>query len=378
MASIDLIKASDGTGNASVPVVQNTRTAGSSTIVVDTVENINATFMASMGTPHTFVDPITAETITVISEDTCVDFSGHVDGANLEIDDIAPGQTDLGSAPDDIIIIRPTTQWGDNVASVLEVAHNDDGTLIDDLGWTSAGETWTYVSGTGTITGVFKIVGVDKTGKYQAGDKIKFTQTQVKYGIIAKVAFSTDTTITVLMSATSGTVDNSGMTNTTISANYYSRQKSPFGFPLDPTRWTITTSAANDCAKASPVSGTWYGDTGLSSTGPSITLPIGAWRVYYETHFFIDANAAADVSMSSTLSTGATTESDTSMTATMRGTLASPGRMRGTFHKEKNLTMTASTPYYLNIKANVASMASIAMQGSSIAPLIIRAVCAYL
>lgn len=129
MASIDQIRASDGSGNANVATVQNSRSSGSSTIVVDTVAGINDTFMASMGTPHTFTDPITSETITVISEATCVDFSGHVDGVNLEIDDIAPGQTDLGSEVGDIIIIRPTTQWADNVADVLGAEHNDDGTL---------------------------------------------------------------------------------------------------------------------------------------------------------------------------------------------------------------------------------------------------------
>ncbi len=130
MPSIEQIKASDGTANANMATVQNTRSPGASTIIVDTVLGINPDgFMASMGTPHTFTDPITSETITVISEDTAVDFSGHVDGTNLEIDDIAPGYADTnGSEVGDIIIIRPTTQWGDNVAAVLGAEHQDDGT----------------------------------------------------------------------------------------------------------------------------------------------------------------------------------------------------------------------------------------------------------
>lgn len=129
MASIDQIRASDGSGNANIATVQSSRAALSSTINVDTIAGINDTFFASMGTPHTFTDPITSETITVISEDTAVDFSGHVDGSNLEIDDIAPGYTDGGSEVGDIIIIKPTTQWGDNVADVLDVSHDDDGTM---------------------------------------------------------------------------------------------------------------------------------------------------------------------------------------------------------------------------------------------------------
>lgn len=128
--SIELIKGSDGSGNANVATVQNSRSPGASTIIVDTVLGINgAGFAGSMGTPHTFTDPVTSETITVISEATAVDFTGHVDGSNLEIDDIAPGYTDLGSEVGDIVVIRPTTQYADNLASVLEVAHEDDGTL---------------------------------------------------------------------------------------------------------------------------------------------------------------------------------------------------------------------------------------------------------
>ena len=129
MASINLIKASDGTGNASTATVQTVRNSGVTTIIVDTVNNIPATFMGSMGTPHTFVDPVTSEEITVISEATAVDFTGHVSGANLEIDSIAPGYTDLGSAISDIVVIRPTTDWANNVADVLLVSHDNDGTL---------------------------------------------------------------------------------------------------------------------------------------------------------------------------------------------------------------------------------------------------------
>lgn len=108
--------------------VQSVRAPLASTIVVDTVLGINPTrFAATMGTPHTFTDPVTSETITVISEATAVDFIGHVDGANLEIDTIAPGYTDAGSAVGDIIIIRPTTQYADNLAAVIDLEHEDTG-----------------------------------------------------------------------------------------------------------------------------------------------------------------------------------------------------------------------------------------------------------
>ena len=151
MASIDQLRASDGSGNASVATVQSTRSGGASTIVVDTVLGINGTFMGTMGTPHTFTDPITSETITVISEATAVDFAGHVDGSNLEIDTIAPGYVDGGSAVGDIVIIRPTTQWGDNVADVLDVAHEDDGKLKPEAPINSPQGTLANVTPVGSI-----------------------------------------------------------------------------------------------------------------------------------------------------------------------------------------------------------------------------------
>lgn len=152
MASIENIKASDGSGNASVATVQSTRSSGASTIIVDTVLGINAGgFAGTMGTPHTFTDPVTSETITVISEATAVDFIGHVDGSNLEIDTIAPGYVDNGSEVGDIVIIRPTTQWGDEVAELFEVTLEDDGELKPDAPINSPQGTLTNVTPIGSI-----------------------------------------------------------------------------------------------------------------------------------------------------------------------------------------------------------------------------------
>ncbi len=190
MASIELIKASDGSANANIATVQNARSSGSSTIVVDTVAGINPDgFAGSMGTPHTFIDPVTSEEITVISEATAVDFSGHVDGSNLEIDDIAPGYVDGGSEVGDIIIIRPTTQWSDNVAGVLEVVHNDDGTL-------KANSVLTETIPDDAVTAP-KIVGIDKSNLTTDSNPYKFhawasALTSLNNGTATTIAFATE------------------------------------------------------------------------------------------------------------------------------------------------------------------------------------------
>lgn len=85
-------------------------------------------------------------------------------------------------------------------------------------GWVDAAESWAYASAT-TIT-----VPSGAASKYAKGDKIKLTQTTVKYFYIVGVA---DTVLTV-----TGGSDYT-VANAAISANYYSHQTSPVGFPME-------------------------------------------------------------------------------------------------------------------------------------------------
>lgn len=91
-------------------------------------------------------------------------------------------------------------------------------------GWAPANETWTYASAT-TIT-----VPSGATSRYQKGDKIKLTQTTVKYFYIVGVA---DTTLTI-----TGGSDYT-LANAAITDNYYSKVENPQGFP-DWFNWTPT------------------------------------------------------------------------------------------------------------------------------------------
>lgn len=132
MKSIAYVAGSDGTENASLMTVTTVRAPLSTEILVDTVLGVGAKFYGSMGTPHTFIDPVTNESITVISEATAVDFAGHINSGKVEIDAIAPGYTDLGSKVDDIIVIRPITEWANNIGNILGQSLNDDGSFKAD------------------------------------------------------------------------------------------------------------------------------------------------------------------------------------------------------------------------------------------------------
>ncbi len=101
-------------------------------------------------------------------------------------------------------------------ASATKLATSESIRNFVGSGWVSANETWTYASAT-TIT-----VPSGAVSKYAIGDKIKLTQTTVKYFYIVGVA---DTLLTIM-----GGNDYT-LTNATISDNYYSHQQSPIGFP---------------------------------------------------------------------------------------------------------------------------------------------------
>lgn len=83
-------------------------------------------------------------------------------------------------------------------------------------GWQLANETWTYASAS-TIT-----VPSGAASRYAKGDKIKITQTTVKYFYIIGVA---DTVLTITGGSSYTLAD------AAISANYYSHQENPIGFP---------------------------------------------------------------------------------------------------------------------------------------------------
>jgi hypothetical protein len=166
MQSIKYLPASSGVGNPSLMTVQTLRAANATTIITNTVSGVPAFFYATMGTPHTFTDPVTGETITIISEATAVDFAGHTNSGQLVIDAIAPGYTDAGSKVGDIVVLRPLTEWSNNLFNILNAgAHNDDGTLaktaLDTFykppeliaNFVASGGVWTLVSGlNGTMT----------------------------------------------------------------------------------------------------------------------------------------------------------------------------------------------------------------------------------
>lgn len=106
-------------------------------------------------------------------------------------------------------------------------------------GWTSAIETWTYASAS-TIT-----VPSGAASKYAVGDRIKWTQTTVKYGVIVAIA---DTVLTIAVNT------DYVVTNAAITLNYYSHQENPLNFPSKFAYTATVSSGGGTLTTASAVS----------------------------------------------------------------------------------------------------------------------------
>lgn len=258
-----------------------------------------------------------------------------------------------------------TDTWGDELNEWLLVGHDSAGNNIGD-GWVSDTATWTYASADDP-TFTYTIAG-DQTEKFSPGMRVKLTQTTAKYFIITKVAFSTDTTITVY-----GGTDYD-LANAAITSPFYSPQKAPFGFPLDPAKWTQTTTYASTTSQASPTNGTWY-NVGTVT----LVVPIGCWYVSYEGSVGADkAGAGTTADVYTTLSTANNTEASKDWTFLLQVSDASAAgkAIVGAAHREGVLNLTAKATYYLNLMSDITA-SNITVYGAS-SSMIIRAVCAYL
>lgn len=275
-------KASIDTDHSIATTVKTARTAGDSVLEAYDLSKFADDTPVFVVTYKKTTDPTTGD----VSVSELVSWKALVNtGANTLTNlTVAPGYVDGGNDEGDFIECIPTSYWENSLIDGIFVGHNPDGTFKDTMpftsltanlleGWIYDANTWVYVSGTGTTTGVFKIVGIDATSYLQEGMPFKIVQSgTTKYGFITKVAFSTDTTVTCFMAATSGTVDNSGIEDATITTPAFGKPKQPgFGFPLDPTKWTITFTSTSTAA----IGGS-YANTGSLL----LSVPIGAWYIH--------------------------------------------------------------------------------------------------
>lgn len=250
------------------------------------------------------------------------------------------------------------------VTGVLPVANGGTGESTA-TGWVALGACTYETADTPTFQ--FSIA-ADVTGFIGVGNRIKLTQTTVKYFLVTAVgAYSGGKTIITVYGGTDYTLANAAITNP-----FFSIQKCPFGFPMAKEKWTITVTDTALRAQASPTQNTWYN---LGSI--SIAVHIGSWKLEYEACLYSTANVVA-TNMQSTLSTANNSESDTVMTTFhYLGNPGTPNTKITTVYRDKHYSTTSKTTLYLNGRTTLVSQDSISFAGNNSAT-IIRAVSALL
>jgi hypothetical protein len=105
------LSASNGSGEAVRATVQAARAIGSTTISVNATTNWpTGPFIATTGTLQA--------NGTLLSTTVQV-FYGTASGTAITITSFAPGYTDKGNAINDVVVLKPTTEWANQVQKVI-------------------------------------------------------------------------------------------------------------------------------------------------------------------------------------------------------------------------------------------------------------------
>jgi hypothetical protein len=260
-------------------------------------------------------------------------------------------------ASDDYLVVLDSSA---NIAKKITIA-NAFG--IPELGWTAAGESWTYSSWTSSTRIGVITVPTDATTKYVAGMRIKITQSTggTKYGIIHKV----EATALTVFFPTGTTLNNEAIT----SPNYTS-VKAPIGFNANSTLWSLEFTDTAKRAQVNPTANTWY------NQGTSLlVLGIGIWDTYYKASLETARGAAGGIDSVVSLSTSNSSATDASWNTWvyMNNTTNNVD-----FHfMRRLLSVTAQTTYYLVSKCTNASQTQLDYRGAD-ATTVISATSAYL
>ena len=220
-------------------------------------------------------------------------------------------------------------------------------------------------------TFVLTFAGVDLTGNIGVGMRVKLTQGgTARYFIVTAISFSTNTTLTLYGGADYDVEDTGSFA---ISDFNYSTQKAPFGFLLDPDKWSIKvtdTTLRNQITTGT----TWY-YSGLGSI--NISIPIGIWNLTFQC---LTSSSSADgvnhgqVALSTSTSSASDNELVSASKVYSNNIIYED--IKSNFF-DKLLSIASKTSYYVIGRNTEGSSPSIFLYNTE-RTLVIRAVCAYL
>lgn len=181
---------------------------------------------------------------------------------------------------------------------------------------------------------------------------INVTAGSTNYGIIMSQTFSTDTTYTIQVPE-GETLPNTG----TITPVSYSTQRAPYGFPVQKGKWRLESINVATTTKSSPTNGTWYNGDSTTVGEFSLYIPLVAALVGYEASLYGNRASAGVNSMYCCLSTTVAAIGELDLVA--RNFHNDVIDAMTTVKREKYVSSSAATTYYLNHMTDTTSMSTI-------------------
>ncbi len=143
---------------------------------------------------------------------------------------------------------------------------------------------------------------------YESEEEIGSFPIQVqKYGFVTALSVSGGNTSLTLYGGTDYDVDDTS--TYAISDVKFSSMKAPYGFPLDPDKWSEEVTDSDLHQTSSPTANTWY------DSGVSLSIPIGIWNVYNQHALFVEATNTGYIQAASTLSSSTSSSSNSEFDA---------------------------------------------------------------
>lgn len=209
----------------------------------------------------------------------------------------------------------------------------------------------------------------DMTALIGLGNRIKLTQHGiVKYFIVVKVGAYTGVYTDIdVYGGTDYDIENTGTYLVTLPN--FSIVKAPFGFPLDPIKWTESLIDGGDRSQASPTNNVWYNLGSLL-----LSIPIGSWEVYYKVIFEMHCSSAVDHYCAISLSTSSSSATDNEFQFFLRN--ADTYSWTPCFTK-KSIIQTVKTTRYLIARQASNNISNFDFRGDQ-GYTVIKAICAYL
>jgi hypothetical protein len=273
-------------------------------------------------------------------------------------------------------------------AQILSLIDND---IIDitSLSWKADTATWTYASASLTFPEYTFTINADATGYMYVGQKIKLTQTAVKYFIVTKVSTwsGSATTITIYGGGTIAS-PSYALADAAITSPYYATTYRPLDFPLGLNTWSTIITSAELCQKTNATSKTEYVGGAVAWTAGSVITGYygtGLWDLslqgtlyYYIGH---DTDYGYEGIVTITLSTTNNSLTDTTLTSVSRWYDFKNGYVKyyGDIYKTKRFLSTAIAQWWvlgLSDNYDVVYTRIFGLDGTK-SPTIVKLTCAY-